>query len=198
VGAPSANRGITNSVSFAFNPATCGAGQCTTSSIAYVQMIRTFDISTGNYMTPNSEQTARMVTGNATTAFNGWAIDRLTARDWGYYGRNDDGTFSSTLTPGSNTVAAVLRDAPSGWPDGSWFDAVSVPVCIDAGSSCVNRLLGYYYWQFFVGQDGSVGNPLDLVARQWHQDAFDLALAEWNTDAAGLGKNAFPAFSRMP
>jgi hypothetical protein len=197
-GTPTGNRGINNSVSFAFNPANCGAAACTTNSIAYIQIVRIFDIKTGNYLSPNSEQTARMVTGNATPAFNGWAIDRLTGRDWGYYGRNDDGTFASTLTPGSNAAAAVLRDTPSGWPDGSWFDAVSVPVCIDARSTCVNRLLGYYYWQFFVSTGGTVGNPLDFVARQWHQDAVDLAVTEWNNDAPGLGKHTFPAFTRMP
>jgi hypothetical protein len=197
-GAPNANRGITDSVTFAFNPSQCGARACTTNSIAYVQIIRVIDINTGNFLSPNSDQTNRIVTGNATAAFNGWAVDRILSRVWGYYGRNNDGSFASTLTPGSNSVSAVLRDVPSGWPDGSWFDAVSVPVCIDPNSTCVNKLLGYYYWLFTVGTDGAVGGPLDEIGRDWHRDAFDLAVVEWNNDAPGLAKNTFPAFSRMP
>jgi hypothetical protein len=35
-----------------------------------------------------------MVTGNATVAYNGWAVDRLQERVWGYYGRYNDGTFA--------------------------------------------------------------------------------------------------------
>ena len=195
---PHSNRGIDNSVTFAFNPATCGAAACTTNTIAYVQIVRIIDLATGNFLSPNSDQTNRIVTGNATPAFNGWAVDRLSGRNWGYYGRNNDGSFASTLTPGSNTVSAVLRDSPSGWPDGSWFDAVSVPVCIDASSTCVNQFLGFYYWLFTVNTGGAVGGPLDEIARQWHRDAVDLAVVEWNNDAPGLGKNSFPAFSRMP
>lgn len=197
-GAPNGSSGITDSVQFAFNPSRCGAAACATSTIAYVQIVRIIDISTGNFLSPNSEQTNRTVLGNATPAFNGWAVDRLAGRVWGYYGRNNNGSFASTLTPGSNSVTAVLRDSPSGWPDGSWFDAVSVPVCIDSKSACVNRLLGYYYWLFTVGTNGAVGAPFSEVGRTWHRDAFDLAITEWNNDAAGLGKNAFPALSRMP
>src|SRR5206468_3706033 len=110
-----ANGGINCQVSFAFNTASCGAAACTCNTIAYVQIVRIIDRDTGNYLQPFSEQANRMVTGNATVAFNGWAVDRLAGRIWGYYGRNNDGTFAGTLTTGSNATAAVLRDTPSGW-----------------------------------------------------------------------------------
>jgi hypothetical protein len=197
-GTPHTDAGIDNTVSFAFDPAQCGAPACATNTIAYVQIVRIVDITTGNFLSPNSDQTNRIVTGNASASMNGWAVDRISNRVWGYYGRNNDGSFSGTLTPGSNAVAAVLRDRPSGWPDNSWFDAVSVPVCIDAASTCVNQLLGYYYWLFVVSSTGTVGTPFDEIGRTWHRDAVDLAVVEWNNDAAGLGKNAFPAFTRMP
>jgi hypothetical protein len=196
-GVPHTNRGISDSVAFAFDPAACGAPACVADTIAYVQIVRIIDLATGNFLAPNSDQANRIVTGNATPAMNGWAVDRLAGRVWGYYGRNNNGTFAGTLTPGSNAVVAMLRDVPSGWPDRSWFDAVSVPVCIDGDSPCVNQLLGYYYWLFTVGVGGTVGNPFSEIGRQWHRDAVDLAVVEWNADAAGLGKNAFPAFTRM-
>ena len=195
-GAPHDSRGIDMTLNFDFDPATCGA-TCTCNSVVYVQIVRIIDIDTGNFLSPNSEQTNRIVTGRAVTALNGWAVDRLAAKVWGYYGRNNDGTFAGTLTPGSNTTDAILRDRPSGWPDNSWFDAVSVPVCIQAGASCVNQLLGYYYWLFSVGNDGTVSDPINLIAVEWHRDAVDEAVIEWNNDAPGLGKNSFPAFTRM-
>ena len=193
-----ANGGINCQVSFAFSTAACGAAACNCGTIAYVQIVRIIDRDTGNYLQPFSEQANRMVTGNATVAFNGWAVDRLAGRVWGYYGRNNDGTFAGTLTTGSNATAAVLRDTPSGWAVNNWFDAVSVPVCIDAKAGCVNRLLGYQYWLFVVQSDGSGSNPFSELGRDWHRDGFNLSVAEWNTDAPGLGKNTFPAMSALP
>jgi hypothetical protein len=196
-GSPIVNAGIDCQVSFAFNPPDCAAAACTCNTIAYIQIIRVIDLDTGAFRQPHSDQVKRMVTGNATAAFNGWAVDRLQNRVWGYYGRNNDGTFSGTLTTGSNTTAAILRDTPSGWAVRNWFDAVSVPVCIAAGSTCENRLLGYEYWLFTVEADGSGSDPFSEIGRQWHRDAFDLAVTEWNTDAPGLSANTFPAMTRL-
>lgn len=197
-GAPLAARGIDMTLNFDFDTTECGAPACDCDTIAYVQIVRIIDIETGNFLSPNADQTNRIVTGRTPECLNGWAVDRLSNRVWGYYGRNNNGTFAATLTTGSNATDAILRDTPSGWPDDSWFDAVSVPVCIDAGSGCVNQLLGYYYWLFFVGDGGEVAGPVDKIAVDWHQDAFDESVIEWNNDAPGLGKNNFPAFSRMP
>ena len=160
-------------------------------------VVRIIDRDTGNFLAPGPEMQARIVTGQANTAMNGWAVDRLEGRIWGYYGRNNDGTFASTLTPGSNATAAVLRDTPSGWGDNVWFDAVDVPVCIDASASCVNQELGFAYWLFIVNPGGSVDNPFSEIGRDWHRDAVDLAVAKWTANAPGLGKNSFPAFTRM-
>lgn len=195
-GTPHSSRGINMTLDFNFNPAACSA-TCDCQTICYVQIVRIIDRDTGNFLAPNSDQQSRIVTGQATTALNGWAVDRLSGRNWGYYGRNNDGSFASTLTPGSGTTTATLRDTPSGWPDNSWFDAVSVPVCIDNNSGCVNRLLGYYYWLFVVNQGGNVGDPFHEIGVTWHRDAFDLSVAEWNTDAPGLGKNSFPAMTHL-
>ena len=197
-GAPHASRGITMSLDFDFDPATCGAPACTCGTVAWVQIVRIVDLQTGNFLSPNGDQTNRMVTGRSDAWLNGWAIDRLAGRVWGYYGRNNNGTFASYVTTGTNATDAVLGDTPSGWPDRSWFDAVSVPVCIDAAASCSDELTGFYYWLFTVGVGGTVGDPFDKVAVEWHRDAFDESVIEWDVDAPGLGKNTFPAFTRMP
>lgn len=65
----------------------------------------------------------------------GWYVERLTGRDWGHYGRDDDGTFASNLTPGNNH------------------------------NEC--------------------------------RPAMDDAVAAWNSQAPGLGHDAFPAFDKL-
>ena len=192
----SAIRGANIQVDFNFNPAACNKN-CNCNTICYVQIVRIIDRTTGNFLAPNSDQQNRIVTGRAEATSNGWAIDRLSGRNWGFYGRNNDGTFASTLTTGSNTTTSTLRDTPSGWPDNSWFDAVSVPVCIDGQASCSNNLLGYYYWLFIVNPGPSVGNPFNEIGVDWNMVSFDESVKEWNVDASGLGKNSFPAFSRL-
>lgn len=196
-GAPSNNRGIDMTLTFAFDPSLCKADSCGCDSIAYVQIIRAINLETGDFLYSNSEQRDRIVTGNPNQALNGWSVDRLEGKVYGYYGRNDNGTFASTLMPGSNISPALLRDSPWGWIDNTWFDAVSVPVCIDSNSKCINKLLGYYYWLFLIDK-GNATAPFHEVGVTWHQDAFDAAVQKWNTLAPGAGKFAFPAFSRMP
>ena len=195
-GSPSGNRGINLTQKFQFGPAPCAAS-CTTNIIASVQIVRIFDRDTGNFLAPGPEQQARIVTGQGVVALNGWAVDRLEGRIWGFYGRNNDGSFAGTLTPGSNASPAILLDAPSGWPDNSGFDAVDVRICIDPNSGCVNNELGYDYWLFIVNPGGVVGNPFNEIGVDWHRDAVDVSVAAWNANAPGLGKNTFPAFTRM-
>jgi hypothetical protein len=195
-GAAHSNRGVTMSLDFDFDPATCSSN-CTCNPVAYVQIVRIIDLDTGDFLAPNTDQHNRIVTARTAATQNGWAVDRLSSRVWGYYGRNNDGTFASTLTPGSDTVNATLRDVPSGWPDRSWFDAVSVPVCIQVGSGCSNQLLGYYYWLFTVGSGGTVTDPFHEIGVDWNKDSFDQAVIEWNNDAPGLKKQSFPAFTRL-
>ena len=200
-GAPHSDRGIDATVNFDFEPTKCQPN-VSSNLVAYVQIIRIIDRNTGNFLSPNSQQTDRIVTGRADTELNGWAIDRLSDRRWGFYGRNNNGNFASTLTPGSDSVNAVLRDRPSGWPDDSRFDAVSVPVCLrtespfQPRSPCVHRLLGYYFWQFYVDEGGAVNRLLNLRAKKWVCNAVDQSVIEWNNDSSTFNKNSFPTFVR--
>ena len=195
-GTPSGSH-VDLTVTFNFNAATCGAAACNCNTICYIQIVRIIDRETGDFLAPSTQQFDRIVTGGTPTQ-NGWAVDRVDHRNWGYYGRFDDGTFAPYLTTGSNTTPAVLGDSPGGWPANSWFDAVSVPVCIDSNASCNNRLEGYYYWLFITDPSGNAGAPFDEIGVTWMQDSFNLAVAEWNTDAPGLGKHTFPAMSPLP
>jgi hypothetical protein len=186
--------GVDASVSFDFDPAECGA-TCTCNLVAYVQIVRTVDLQDGTYLYPTSEKADRATA-------DGWYVDRIAGMIWGYYGRNNDGTFQPYLDPGSNTDPAVLSDSPrrpgsEPWL-GIWWEAVSVPVCIDGAAACNANLLGGYFWSWVVEDDGTVAGIIDGTG--WEgliPDAVDQAVVEWNAQAPGLGKNVFPAFTWM-
>jgi len=140
---------------------------------------------------PHNEQTTRM-TKSSTRFFNGWAIDALEGAIQPYYGMQDDGSFQFnpaapdlySATPGSSGTPAILRDSPfsSDW-NGYEIQALSVPVCLDPGSACNNKILGYYTWGWAVA-DHNKSNymrfnhgeaPTDLYVQ-----VFDMAVQEWN------------------
>jgi len=189
----STENGIDMSLRFDFNPATCGAA-CSADSICYVQIVRTVDLEGGTYLYPSAEKAARATP-------DGWYLDRLEGKKWGYYGRNDDGTFASTLSPGGNTTPTVLVDAPRR-PEMApyiwiFWEAVSVPVTIRADASCTDRLLGYYFWGWIVAKDGSVAGPLYAPAWEPMENDVDGGVAGWNAQAPGLGNYLFPVLARL-
>ncbi len=182
------------SIDFDFNPADCGE-ECACNKVCFVQMVRSIDQEDGTYLYISSEAEDRATA-------EGWYIDRVNNRDWGYYGRNDDGTFANYLTPGSTTTTANLADFPTRGESEPWIDfiwmAITVPVCIDnPTSACNNQLLGYYEWAWHVDAAGTVPWGINWISPKGFKDDFDDAVAAWNTEAPGLGKNNFPAFTRL-
>ncbi|OGU65139.1 MAG: hypothetical protein A2W30_07650 [Ignavibacteria bacterium RBG_16_36_9] len=189
-----ASNGITMNLRFSFDPALCGS-DCNTTTICYIQMVRTFDFSEGTYSYISEEHEARAIE-------YGWYIDRLTGRNWGYYGRNNNGTFANNLTPGNNLTDAILFDAPSRSDAmrNIWWQAVSASVSIDGGvNSCNNNFLGYYYWSWFVDADGTVTDDYIIKGVAWKSLhlVMDDAVTAWNTQAPDLGHNLFPAFDKL-
>ena len=190
-----AKNGLGMNLSFAFDPATCGKPACDAPKICYIQMVRTYDLDEGTFSYISEEHQARAIE-------YGWYVDRVLGKKWGYYGRNDDGSFGGNLSPGDNNTPAVLSDAPSrpSSMTGIWWQAVSAPVSIDAGnSSCNSNFLGYYYWSWIVNQDGTISNDdiIQLVARENLHLTLDAAVSAWNTQAPSLSHNTFPAFNKL-
>lgn len=189
------SNGLNMNLRFDFNPATCGKPACDAPKICYIQMVRIYDLEEGTFSYISEEHQARSIA-------YGWYVDRLTGKKWGYYGRNDDGTFAGNLTPGNNTTAAILFDGPArpSSVTGIWWQAVSASVSIDGGaSSCNNNFLGYYYWSWIVNQDGSISddNIIQLVAREDLHLVMDNAVSAWNTQAPSISHNTFPAFNKL-
>lgn len=186
-----AQNGVDMDVSFDFDPGECEF-DCACDLVCYVQIVRTVDLNDGTYHYPSTEKADRATA-------DGWYLDRLAGRIWGYYGRYDDGTFAASLDTGSDVDPAILYDSPrrgeaEPWL-GIWWQAVSVPVCIDEDSDCENQLLGYYFWSWWVDDDGNVPGIIDTIAWEPQDEDFDEAVDEWNAQAPGLGKNTFPAFT---
>lgn len=186
--------GLDMNLSFDFNPADCGSN-CSCDPVAYIQIVRTVSLDDSSFIFPSSEKQDR---ANA----NGWYIDRIPGMKWGYYGRNDDGSFAGNLDPGTENDPAILFDGPNR-PEAQpwihiWWQAVSVPVCIQSGSGCENKLLGYYFWSWMVDSAGVTSDPIHAIAWEDQDGEVDTAVAGWNTQAPGLGKHTFPAFTRLP
>lgn len=178
------------SLDFDFNPDACGSA-ATCDTVAWVQMVRNFDFEDLTNLFPSSEKEDRATT-------DGWYIDRLEDRVWGYYGRNNNGTFAGNVTTGSDTTTATLFDRPKRGDQEPWLDfwwmAVSVPVCLDEDSAVVNNLLGYYFWSWTADESGVMGGPFDALAWESLDVSFGAAVDGWDADAPGLGKNEFPNF----
>lgn len=187
------NNGITASVDFDLTPVSCGS-TATCDLVAWVQIVRTLDLDTFVGLFPSSEKADRATA-------DGWYIDRVAGRVWGYYGRNDDGSFASYVTTGSDTSTATLGDSPSRPESEPWLDiwwmAVSVPVCLDNESAILNNLVGYYFWSWVVDDSGVVSEPIDTIAWVPQDQSFADAVELWNAQAPGLGKNTFPTFTNL-
>jgi len=186
--------GIDMSLAFAFDPALCGS-DCQADTICYVQMVRTYDFANGTYSYISEEHEDRAIA-------YGWYVDRLSGKAWGYYGRNDNGSFAANLSPGDNATPAILFDGPrrSDSMHSIWWQAVSGAVSIDGGgNSCNNTFLGYYFWSWVVDDAGALTDDsiVDSVAWENLQLTMDDAVAAWNAQAPGLGHNLFPAFDQL-
>lgn len=182
-------------LSFAFDPTMCRAAACVCRTVAFVQAIK-FVLPPYVPKQPCAEQTSRM-TKSSTRFFDGWAIDTVPGAIQPYYGMNNDGTFPFnpvspdlySATPGSSASPAILRDSPysSDWHTYE-VQVLSVPVCIDQGSACNNKILGYYTWGWTVG-DNTKANYMrfhnEEAPTDMYVQVFDMAAQQWNNHLDG-------------
>jgi hypothetical protein len=163
-----------------------------------VQAIRARDVDRSEYIQPFEEQEERMILGNPAPQLNGWAVDRAANNNWGFFGGINGSPISfdaSKLDPGNNGASpkkqAMMKDRPERWKKRVQFEAVSVPVCIDATSPCANRLLGFQAWNFKVRDNGTGTDPVARTATEWEREAVMLALQKWNDQAASSSMQQF-------
>ena len=146
--------------------------------IAFVQNVRFVDTGTAN-----SRDTRANFTNRRTKT--GWTIDRVPDRKSGYYGYNNDGKPSGTITPGSAPTPlkdASLRDTPS-WnqPNTTWeFETAAIA---KAGKD-VGMNYGTLTWGFTVDKDNKLTAQKEKSNVHASAD-FNDAVKAWNTQAKG-------------
>lgn len=185
-GKPHTRHGVNIALKFLFGPKECDA-TCSCKSIAYIQIARVM----GRDGQPQFELPGTdllHVQDDSDLWANGWAVDQeLFDSKWGFYGLQNTGQFNSAmLSPGSDDEEAVLRDGPKGWTKDLMVDYVqfvSVPVCMDSAAQtpCGDKLLGYYYWDFVIAEDGTITGPSHELGTKSDQVAVEKAITAWNS-----------------
>ena len=185
--------GVDCDVSFNFSPSQqkCGVEPCVCNRIAYLQIIRARDTDNNIYIQPFDEQEERMVVDPA-PQLTGWAVDRLPPNEWGYFAAINDtddpiSFDADNLTVGTNVQpkqAATMNDRPERWKRRVQFEAVSVPVCMDASGPCSRKMLGFETWRFRVQNNKKGTKPTHAPSTHWEREAVRLAIAKWNSEAS--------------
>lgn len=173
---------------FYHEPSKC-ASPCTCEKIWFIQILRPIDVNTGEIIQPHPAQQDRMVK-DADPAMNGWAVDRIERRKFGYYGMKDDGTLDAPLKSGesmefgSSTSPARMHDTIARgqlWKGKTVLvQGITIAVCIDETSACKYHVLGMDHWDMNFYDDGRVDAPQHHAAADWETFAAFLAIYEWN------------------
>jgi hypothetical protein len=146
--------------------------------IAFVQAARHNDVATGQSAItfPNYVQ-RRTATG--------WTLDRIEARKYGWYGYNNDGRPSGTVTPGSAPsplTPAVLHDSPTDTVSNGVFEFETCAIC--RSGTDVNTVYGCFHWGFNVDASNKLTSRATSEAAAPSAE-FANSLKQWNVQAAG-------------
>jgi hypothetical protein len=146
--------------------------------ISFVQSVRILDKATKK----SAEYVPNYV--NRLTG-TGWTLDRIDKRKYGWYGYNDDGKPSGTVSPGSSPAplkSATMTDVPRDSLSNVTWGFETCAVCKDGTD--VSKVFGCLAWGF----DVDASNKLTSLKPSL-QDApsaeFNESVVKWNAQAAG-------------
>jgi hypothetical protein len=148
------------------------------SEIAFLQAVKIADTSSGASFESRPNFLNRITAG-------GWTIDRIDGRSYGWYGYNNNGSPSGTVTPGSAPTplrAATMYDKPGfSRPNTKWqFETCAI---CRAGTDA-SRIHGCYNWGFSV----DAANHLTSLPNQETpapSAEFAESINRWNVQAGG-------------
>jgi hypothetical protein len=173
--APKAGDGYSSDIKVSFSP---NAKKVNSSEIAFVQNVRVIDKATGKSIDPRDNFKNRKTKDEYT-------IDRLEDKKLGWYGYNNDGTESATISAGSAPSPvkdAVLTDRPQ-WsvPNTSWdFETTAIAKSgTDAG-----KIYGAVTWGFAVDAANKLTSH-KVAETVKPSTEFNDAVTAWNDQAAG-------------
>jgi hypothetical protein len=149
--------------------------KCDCDEIAYVQNTRTTDTTTGAYYEPRSNFENRATK-------NGWTIDRIDQRKYGWYGYNNDGTPAGNVSPGNTNTDATLLDDPGDSAVNQRWEFETCAICKKGKDS--GTAYGCITWGFTVDKDGNLTSLKSGFGGGPSKD-FNSAVDSWNNQAKG-------------
>jgi hypothetical protein len=146
--------------------------------IAFVQNVRILDKATkksAEYM-PNY---VNRMTGS------GWTLDRIDKRKYGWYGYNDNGKPSGTVSPGSSPSphrAATLADTPRDNLSNVTWGFETCAICKDGTD--LSKVYGCSLWGFDVDANNKLKSQTPSLVDAPTAE-FNESIKQWNIQAKG-------------
>jgi outer membrane protein OmpA-like peptidoglycan-associated protein len=167
--------GYSSDVGITFSPE---AKTVACDEIAFVQTVRSIDPVTKVANEPRANFKNRMTK-------TGWTLDRLDARKYGWYGYNNNGKPSGTVSPGASPKPlrdARLSDTP-GWnvPNLIW-DFETCAIC--KSGTQANQLYGSLTWGFDADAKNRLTKHRPMEFARPTTEFMD-AVKQWNVQAKG-------------
>jgi len=162
-------------VSLTFNP---DKDTMNCSEIAFVQAVKFMDAGTRT-----SVETIPNLLNRRTTA--GWTLDRIDQRRYGWYGYNNNGRPSGTVTPGSSPTplrSATMGDTPRDSTSNAIMQFETCAIC-RAGTD-VNKVYSCYHWGFSADASNHLESLPNSEAAAPSAE-FAESVRQWNVQAAG-------------
>jgi hypothetical protein len=146
--------------------------------ISFVQNVRVIDTGAKVSKDPRQNFKDRITK-------TGWTIDRVMDRAYGWYGYNNDGKPSGTVTPGKSPtplVSAAMTDGPQWNVPNVTFDFETCVIC-KAGKDA-KKVYGCSTWGFDVDASSKLKSH-ELGKSNAPSAEFSEAVKKWNEQAAG-------------
>jgi len=152
------------------------------SEIAFVQSLKFMDATS-----KTSVETIPNYVNRRTAA--GWTLDRVEQRSYGWYGYNNDGKPSGTVSPGSSPSPlkpATMHDRPSDSKSNTIMQFETCAIC--KSGTDANTVCGCYTWGFSVDAANHL-TSLPNQAAAAPSPEFAESVKQWNVQAAGPAAN---------
>ena len=115
----------------------------------------------------------------------GWTLDRITSRQYGWYGYNNNGRPGGTVSPGkapNPLTPATMHDTPSDTRSSSVFEFETCAIC--RGGTDASKVYSCFTWGFNVDAANKLTSRPNAEAAAPSAE-FAEAVKQWNVQAGG-------------
>lgn len=146
--------------------------------IAFVQSVKYVDAAKKQNLNPLKNYNDRMTAAN-------WTVDRAEPRQYGWYGYNNNGRPSGTVSPGkapTPVTPATMHDIPRNDLSSCAMDFETCAIC--RSGTDVNTVYGCLHWGFDVDAANKLTSHKPVEAAAPSAEFAD-TIKQWNVQAAG-------------